>query len=382
MKYLIFLGLSLISVSALGQFDEPLLSDWQILSQQIHGLHGLGLFGIAFLIVQGLFLIFRTAIGKVLGAYKLIVLAVLSVVVTIGVKLLSGELLLTVLTDGPTLLAFQVLMNQIYQQWEKFHMSDPQKVVASKYKMGRKARTFDPRVKRLKSWFKTASLPAPPPKADWTNGVKDFGMMLNDQLSDCTCAAVYHARQIWTMQTGKEITEPDANVLKLYENSCGYDPNDPNSDQGGIEQDVLKYLLNSGIPLSDGSTDKILGYVEVDQTMIDEVKLTVSEFGVAYIGIEVPKNIFGKNGQPLQTWDYVSGSKTDGGHAIVIVGYDDSGFTVISWGSLYKMTYAFFAKYCVEVYAIVDKNWIAKTGKTPLGLSLADLETLMKELAE
>ena len=44
------------------------------------------------------------------------------------------------------------------------------------------------------------------------------------------------------------------------------------------------------------------------------------------------------------------------------------------------MTHSFFAKYCSEVYAIGDKNWIAKTGKTPLNMPLADLETLMKEI--
>ena len=247
-------------------------------------------------------------------------------------------------------------------------------------KLGRKPRAFDTRIKKMKTIV--AHLPVAPATVNWTKGVKKFGMMLNDTLGDCTCAAVFHARQIWTENTGIENTQPDAEVLKLYEAACGYNPKDPNTDQGGVEQDVLKYLLNKGVPLADGTTDKILAFVEVDQKNLNEVKLAVSDFGLAYIGIEVPGNIFKPNGDPLAVWDYVPNASSEGGHAIIIVGYDAVGFTVISWGELYKMTYAFFNHYCDEVYAIADKNWIAKTGKTPLGMTLAQLEALMTEIKE
>jgi hypothetical protein len=44
------------------------------------------------------------------------------------------------------------------------------------------------------------------------------------------------------------------------------------------------------------------------------------------------------------------------------------------------MTWSFFQRYCDEVYAIVSKDWIEASGKTPLGMDLAQLETLMHEL--
>lgn len=249
-----------------------------------------------------------------------------------------------------------------------------------KKRMGRLARAHDPKIKKLKDLG--IKLPVPPPSIDWTKGIKSWGMMKNDELGDCTCAAVYHARQIWTLNTGVEKTEPDVDVLKLYEAACGYNPADPNTDQGGIEQNVLKYLLNTGMPLADGTAHKILGFAEVNHKDLNEVKLTIAEFGVAYIGIDVPESIYGANGMPLTIWGYVPDSPVEGGHAIILVGYDSKGFTVISWGGIYHMTFAFFEKYCEEVYAIVDKSWIKSTGKTPLGLSLADLELLMKEIKE
>lgn len=182
-----------------------------------------------------------------------------------------------------------------------------------KYKLGRKERKFDPRVKTFMSLAKHKTLPAPPTSCDWTKGKTDFGMMLNDQLGDCSIAAVYHGRQIWTMNSSVESTEPDSIVQTLYEDACGYNPADPSTDQGGVLQDVLSDLLNTGAPLADGTVDKILGYVEVDQTKLNQVHLTISEFGLGYIGIDMPQSVWGMDGNPLPVWDYVVGSPIAGG---------------------------------------------------------------------
>ena len=78
----------------------------------------------------------------------------------------------------------------------------------------------------------------------------DFGVMLNDQLGCCTIAAYFHARQVWSFNAGgMEITNPDSDVLFGYQKICGYDPSNPTTDQGGNEQDVLTYLLNTGPPV-------------------------------------------------------------------------------------------------------------------------------------
>jgi len=53
---------------------------------------------------------------------------------------------------------------------------------------------------------------------------------------------------------------------------------------------------------------------------------------------------------------------------------------VISWGQYYTMPWAFFEKFVDEAYAIADPEWITKKGKTPGGLTLAQLEAAMKAL--
>ncbi len=80
----------------------------------------------------------------------------------------------------------------------------------------------------------------------------DLGEMLNSDLGDCTCAAFFHARQVWTFNAGgAEITEPDADVLELsYSEACGYVQGDDSTDQGGNEQAVLTYCLKPALRLA------------------------------------------------------------------------------------------------------------------------------------
>ena len=249
-----------------------------------------------------------------------------------------------------------------------------------KRRFGRNPRAFNPRVPHLSSFLAGQILPPPPLSVDNTAGMPaDFGMMLNDNLGDCTCAAYYHARQVWTFRAqGTEVTEPDTDVDELYEQACGYDPTQPGEGPGGNEQDVLTYLLNTGAPVGTGQQrQKIFAFVEVDPRNNDDVKRTIYDCGVAYIGFPVPSNL--SPDDPV--WDYdVASPMTDEGHAVILAGYDENGAVVISWGQRYKMTWAFITNLVDEVYAIADGAWIASGGQTPAGMTLAQLEAQMQAI--
>ena len=184
--------------------------------------------------------------------------------------------------------------------------------------------------------------------------------MLNDTLGDCTCAAFYHARQIWTFHsTGKtETARPDV-IKLLYEKACGYDPKRRGEGPGGIEQHVLSYIQKNGAPLSasGAKVDRILGFVELDHRRVDDVKRTIFNAGVAYIGLNIPQHVLPDGGEPPAIWDVVAKDLIVGGHCVVLPGYDEDGPIAISWGWTYKMTWAFFAKYVDEVYSIADVAW-------------------------
>jgi hypothetical protein len=212
----------------------------------------------------------------------------------------------------------------------------------------------------------------------------DLGMMLNDTLGDCTCAAVYHAMQLWSFNASKMVTQPDNDVEKLYILACGYNPRVGGEGPGGNEQHVLSYWVKSGAPtgLKGQLRDKLVAFVEVDPRNVDDVKRTINDCGVAYIGFNVPQFIVPPPpAQPPKVWDVQStDTKIVGGHAVVLAGYDAKGARLISWGGYYTMTWAFFAEYVDEVYALANNDWINSKGTSPGGLTIEELEAQMQAI--
>jgi len=249
-------------------------------------------------------------------------------------------------------------------------------------KLGRKPRGHDPRVPKMKMVRKAASLPPLPASIDYSMGMpRDLGVMLNDTLGDCTCAAVGHAIQIWTFNADSPkdmVTPSDKDIELLYETAGGYIPGEPWTDEGCVEQVVLTDWLSDAV---DGNT--LAAYVEVDVTDMEEVKRTICECGMAYIGFNVPAYIMDEFTAPDSVWDVhpTKNNMSVGGHAVVVCGYDTNGnLRVQSWGDWYTMTPAFWAANVDEAYALANVDWIETTGNSPAGLSIAELEALMQQM--
>jgi hypothetical protein len=233
-------------------------------------------------------------------------------------------------------------------------------------KLGRKAVKTDSRTLRLARYL-TAGLPPAPIAHNWTKGKTSWGMMLNDTLGDCTCAGCGHAVQVWTVNTRSEVTLPDKDILEAYEEWCGYVNGNPATDQGGVELDVLTDWRQSSL-----HGYKLLGFADPTVTNLEEIRQAIYLFGGVYIGMNVPNFIM--DSIPA-VWDVTADDGgIDGGHCVFVCGYDAGTFTFISWGSVYKMTIAFWNEYVDEAHALLSPNWIGAKG-TPDGFNLSQLET-------
>jgi hypothetical protein len=201
-------------------------------------------------------------------------------------------------------------------------------------KLGRLPRGHDPRIPKMeKLRVAGAQLPPLPASIDYSAGMpQSLGAMLNDTLGDCTCAAVGHALQVWSFNVdgaAAMVTPPDSDIEALYELAGGYVPGDPSTDNGCVEQTVLTDWLTNPV---DGN--ELAAYVEVDVTDMDEVKRTIWECGLIYIGFNVPNYLMQNLMAPGSVWDVdPSGDNgSAGGHAVVLCGYDAAGnMKLISW---------------------------------------------------
>ena len=242
-------------------------------------------------------------------------------------------------------------------------------------KLGRAHIKHDTRTLRLAQYF-TAALPASPEKMDWSKGLANWGMMLNDQLGDCTIAGAAHAVQVWTANTGSVQTVADADVLAAYEQWDGYNPKDPSTDQGGVELDVLKRWRGSSL-----AGHNLLAFADVNPRLVNEVRQGIALFGGLYIGLSLPVSA-----QTQDVWDAVADDGAGnaqagswGGHCVYVLGYDAEGLTCITWGQLKCMTWAFWLKYCDEAHVLLGGDWLEKNG-SPAGFDQAQLEADLKLL--
>ena len=255
-------------------------------------------------------------------------------------------------------------------------------------KLGKLPAVYDARTLMLAKYLQP-TFTAPVATTWGSRFAGNWGMMKNDTVGDCTCAAAGHMNQLWTFEAqGKMVTPSDAAILAMYSAVTGYNPADPSTDRGANMLAVLKYWRNKGlgITLRDPRhlqvADKIGGFASVSPRATAMAKAAIFMFGGLYTGFALPKSA-----QSQDVWDLAPGGTLTeqgapgswGGHCVLITKYDQYFLECITWGSRKRMTWSFFKAYCDESYAIFDSHWISKNGQAPSGI---DADTLRADLAK
>jgi hypothetical protein len=195
-----------------------------------------------------------------------------------------------------------------------------------------------------------ATLPPPPDSYDNTDGLTAWGMELNDSLGCCTCSTCGHMITAWT----KGVIVPDSAILTEYEQSCGYNPADPSTDQGGMITTVLDYFRDTGV-----GGHRISAHAEVNLTQL-RVQQATATFGAIDLGVNLPVSAQDQVGS---VWDFVNDTPDEpggwGGHSVPVVKYDSTGLWCVTWGALQQMTWRWFMYYVDEGHACISADWDA-----------------------
>jgi len=223
----------------------------------------------------------------------------------------------------------------------------------------------------LEDYLALRALPTPPRKRSWM-GSLSYGMLGNDRLGDCVEAEVLHRTQSSAYSgRGLSVVPTDQDAIRLYEAVAGYNPADPNSDQGTDMQAMQAYWRKTGV-----LGYKSLAYAELSSVQsLDLVRAAIDLFGGLSVGLNFPASAMTQFNDG-EGWSIVpDDGGIEGGHAVFVGGYDqDAGtFDLVTWARVITMTEAFWLKYVEEAWCPILPEWLNAQGKSPEGLDLASL---------
>lgn len=243
------------------------------------------------------------------------------------------------------------------------------------YRFGKHPPKVDYRTLRFRDYLK-AGLAAPPASCDtltrvYANvGVDDptrlFPMDANDKLGDCTIAALAHAVTVYRGLVGKKHIMPTQSVVKLYTQMTG------GPDTGLSELDVLNYWRQRAV-----TGDKILAFVSIDPKNHTHLKQAVQLFGAVYLGFQVQQHCI-EEFDARQPW--TPARLTNDGHAVVMVAYDKSELTVLTWGNTQRAKWTWWDECVDEAYAILPPE--AKKEDFAPGFDIEALQSDLQAVAD
>lgn len=218
-------------------------------------------------------------------------------------------------------------------------------------------------------------------------GNNAWGMDGNDTVGNCVFAGGDHETLLWTTEGGHQAAFSAETAIADYSAVTGYNPSNPDSDQGTVVRDALKYRQKTGLIDVNSKRHKIGAYVSIDPTKVDskgrpyELMNATYLFSAVGIGIQFPASAMDQFNQG-KPWTVVKGSKIEGGHYVCVIGFDGTYFLVVTWGKLQLVSIEFMLKYCDEAWALLSSEFINNSGVSPEGFNYTTLQTDLANITE
>jgi len=220
-------------------------------------------------------------------------------------------------------------------------------------RFGKKPPIRDYRTFLLQNYIKD-DIPNPPDSLDSLDRVYEninpavpttlFPMFANDEIGDCTIAAMAHGDTVWSALVGNKSIYPEELVKKIYFHLTGGD------DTGLAMLTVLDYFRKNFV-----MDERIYAYMSLNAHNHTHVKQAIMLFGGLFLGFQVQEKCLEefKNGTPWQP-----GVLMNAGHAVFVTGYNKEGLNMLTWGNTQRGTWDWW-DWCVdEAYVILPPEAI------------------------
>jgi len=219
------------------------------------------------------------------------------------------------------------------------------------------------------AFYQTNPLPVAPESVAVPN-VSDWRILANDKYGDCTFAGIVHARMANSAVLG--ITEnwpTDDEIVQAY---LAYTNG---QDSGAVEVDLLKYWQQNEL---FGS--KLAAFAPTDHADLDELKSVIASYGFAYIGVQLPVTYQQQfiNNQPWALTGTPADQQIEGGHCVILAGYDANYAYCISWGRVQPIAWDWLKIYMEESWALITPELV--TAGSYGQMRIADLYTDLEKL--
>jgi len=203
----------------------------------------------------------------------------------------------------------------------------------------------------------------------------DWGMLGNDTYGCCVWSGGDHEEMVWNAEGAHPVIFTTQNTLADYAACTGFDPNNPDSDQGTDMQVAASYRQKTGLLDANGNRHKVGAYVALRVGDLQELYLASYIFGAVGVGIEVPASAQDQFGN--EPWSVVPGSSIEGGHYVPMVARRSGLIQFLTWGAEQAATEQFYTTYNDESLCYISQEMLTG-GKTLEGF---DIEQLNADLA-
>ena len=267
-------------------------------------------------------------------------------------------------------------------------------IASTKIHSGRNPYHHDERTLKLRDVLnkldKEKDIPA---QYDWGRRIKpdhSWGDYGNLKLNNCTFVTAAYQIMIWKSYKADKIYRPAVKTIiedyskLIKDNRKGGKSLKAILNEGGKSLEALRVLNHWRKHGIDGH--KIIAFAKLTfnnkNVQKEELKRVIYLYGGCFIGLNIPRSVENQ-WQHSKKWSIIR--RVPGGdarrrlwfsHALLVIGYNEKGVRVVTFGKEEVMTWEFYLKYVDEAYAVFDESFL-KARNTPSKMKVSDLKVIL-----